>query len=206
MAFHGWPAEAVAFFDGLEADNTKAYWQAHTSVYETTVRAPMEALLAELEDEFGPGRVFRPYRDTRFSADKTPYKLNCAAHLRDGYVSFSADEVFAGSGLYMPDAPALLAYRAAVDDDAAGSTLDAIVQILREDGYDVDAHDVLKTAPRGYPKDHPRIDLLRQKGIVMSKSWPVGAWTRTKKAKDRIAACLTAARPLNDWIETHVTG
>src|SRR5262245_57335870 len=94
MAFQGWPTEAVTFFEGIEADNTKAYWQAHKAVYEECVRAPMEALLGELEDDFGPGRVFRPYRDTRFSTDKTPYKLNCAAHLRDGYVSFSADEVF----------------------------------------------------------------------------------------------------------------
>jgi uncharacterized protein (TIGR02453 family) len=204
MAFQGWPAEAVTFFEGLEADNTKTYWQSRKAIYEECVRAPMEALLGELEDDFGPGQVFRPHRDTRFSTDKTPYKLNCAAHLRDGYVSFSADEVFAGSGLYMPDSAALQRYRAAVDDERSGTALEAIVLLLREDGYQVDAHDVLKTAPRGYAKDHPRIDLLRQKGVVMSKSWPVGAWTRSSKARDRIVACLTAARPLNDWIAAHV--
>ena len=103
MAFKGWPVEAVEFYEGLEADNTKTYWQEHKSVYERCVKAPMEELLAELADDFGTGRVFRPYRDVRFSKDKTPYKVSCAAHLPGGYISFSADELFVGSGLYMPE-------------------------------------------------------------------------------------------------------
>ena len=111
MAFTGWPVEAVEFYEGLETDNSKSYWHAHKSVYDQRVKAPMEALLAELADEFGEGRVFRPYRDTRFSADKTPYKLNCAAHLPGGYLSFSADGLFVGSGLYMPDAAQLQRFR-----------------------------------------------------------------------------------------------
>jgi uncharacterized protein (TIGR02453 family) len=204
MAFAGWPLEAIEFYEGLEADNTKAYWQEHKSIYEQCVKAPMEALLGELEADFGSGRVFRPYRDVRFSKDKTPYKLNCAAHLPGGYVSFSADELFVGSGLYMPETDALERYRAAVADPKSGEELESIVAALRRGRYDVGAHDVLKTAPRGYPKDHPRIELLRQKGIVMSKAWPIGPWVSTRKAKDRVISCLRAARPLNAWIERRV--
>ena len=204
MAFTGWPVEGVEFFEGLESDNTKAYWQAHKSVYEQDVKAPMEELLAELEDEFGAGRVFRPYRDVRFSNDKTPYKLNCAAHLPGGYLSFSAEELFVGSGLYMPDPDALRRYRAAVDGASSGAELESIVATLQKHRYDVGAHDVLKTVPRGYAKDHPRIELLKQKGIVMSKAWPVGAWLSTRKAKDRVVTGLRAARPLNAWIERYV--
>ena len=96
MVFKGWPVEAVEFYEGLEADNTKVYWQEHKAVYEQCVKGPMEELLAELADEFGAGRIFRPYRDVRFSSDKTPYKLNCAANLPGGYVSFSADGLFVG--------------------------------------------------------------------------------------------------------------
>ena len=164
----------------------------------------MQELLAELADEFGPGRVFRPYRDVRFSKDKAPYKLNCAAQLPGGYISFSAEGLFVGSGLYMPDADRLRRFRAAVDDETSGSELASIVATLRKDGYDVGAHEVLKTAPKGYPRDHSRIDLLKHKGIVMSKSWPVGAWLGTRKAKDRVVACLDAARPLNVWLEHNV--
>lgn len=199
MAFTGWPVEAVEFYEGLEADNSKTYWQEHRAIYERCVKAPMEELLAEL----GGGRVFRPYRDVRFSRDKAPYKTSCDAHVADGYLSLSAERLFVGSGLYMPDAEQLRRFRAAVADERSGRELEEIVAGLRGTGYDVGAHEVLKTAPRGFPKDHPRIELPRHKGLVMSKSWPVGAWLGTKKAKERVVACLEAARPLNAWLERH---
>ena len=65
--------------------------------------------------------------------------------------------------------------------------------------------DQLRTAPRGYAADHPRIDLLRHKGLVMSRSWTVGAWLGTKKAKDRVVTALEAGRPLREWIDRHVS-
>lgn len=204
MAFTGWPVEAIEFFEGLEADNTKSYWQEHKAVYEQCVKGPMDRLLAELAGEFGPGRVFRPFRDVRFSRDKQPYKLNCAAHLPGGYISFSADGLFVGSGLYMPMPEQLQRFRKAVDDRRSGLELERIVAALRKGGYDLGAHDVLKTAPRGYPRDHPRIELLKHKGIVMSRSWPVRAWLGTPKAKDRVVETLEAARPLNGWLDRHV--
>jgi uncharacterized protein (DUF2461 family) len=95
-------------------------------------------------------------------------------------------------------------FRAAVDDGESGSELAAIVATLRADGYEIAAHDVLRTAPKGYAKDHLRIELLKHKGIVMSKSWPVGAWLGTTKAKDRVIACLQAVRPLNARLERYV--
>jgi len=54
MAFRGWPVEAIEFFDGLEADNSKAYWQQNKDVYEQAVKAPMDELLAELAPPLGP--------------------------------------------------------------------------------------------------------------------------------------------------------
>ncbi|MCB1265728.1 MAG: DUF2461 domain-containing protein [Mycobacterium sp.] len=204
MAFTGWPVEAVEFYEGLEADNSKVYWQSHKDTYEQHVRGPMEALLADLAGEFGPGKLFRPYRDVRFSADKTPYKTTCAATLGRGYVSFSAEGLSVGGGLYMPDAATLRRYRTAVDRDKSGTQLAAIVAALHKAGYQTMAHEVLKTAPRGFDKDHPRIDLLRHKGIAMMKSWPVGAWLGTAKAKDRVIETLRAGVPLNEWLTRYV--
>lgn len=204
MAFRGWPIEAVEFYEGLEADNSKVYWQEHKTVYDRQVKAPMEELLAELADEFGEGKLFRPYRDVRFSADKTPYKTTCAATLGSGYVAFSADGLSVGSGLYMPEPAALTRYRAAVDADDTGAELAAIVADLHRAGYQTMAHQVLKTAPRGFPTDHPRIELLRHKGIAMMRSWPVGGWLGTRKAKDRVVTALRAAAPLNEWLARNV--
>ena len=84
MPFRGWPAEALDFFEGLEADNSKTYWLQNKDVYEDTVRAPMESLLEELGQEWGEGKIFRPYRDIRFSSDKSPYKTNIAAVVGGG--------------------------------------------------------------------------------------------------------------------------
>ena len=204
MAFAGWPIEAIEFYEGLEADNSKVYWQDHKAVYDRHVKAPMEELLAELADEFGAGKIFRPYRDVRFSADKTPYKTNCAATIGSGYISFSADGLSVGGGLYMPDPKALARYREAVDNEKSGVELVRIVAALRKEGYDTMAHEVLKTAPKGYPKDHPRIELLRYKGIAMMKTWPVGAWLGTRKAKDRVVTTLRAGVPLNQWLLRNV--
>ena len=204
MGFSGWPVEAIEFYEGLQADNSKVYWVTHKSVYEQSVLAPMEQLLAELADEFGIGKIFRPYRDVRFSADKSPYKTTCAARIGRGYISLDADELFAGGGLYMPESATLQRYRAAVDDEKSGAELAQIVAGLRGAGYEIMAHDVLKTAPRGYPKDHPRIDLLRHKGIAMMKRWPVGPWLGTVVAKERVVSALRAGIPLNEWLTRYV--
>ncbi|HEX6917220.1 MAG TPA: DUF2461 family protein, partial [Phycicoccus sp.] len=74
MAATGIPLDAVDFFDELAAENTRAWWQANKERWQASVRTPMEAVLAALEDEFGPAHLFRPNRDVRFSADKSPYK------------------------------------------------------------------------------------------------------------------------------------
>jgi uncharacterized protein (TIGR02453 family) len=205
VAFRGWPAEAVDFFEGLEADNSKAYWQEHKSEYEALVQRPMSDLLADLEPEFGEGRIFRPYRDVRFSRDKSPYKTNIAATLAGGgYVSFSADGLGAGTGYYMMAPDQLVRFRRAIDDDGTGTELEKLVNALRKSHIEVTAHDALKTAPKGYPKDHPRVELLRQKGLIAWKEWPVGAWLGTAQARKRVVDLLHAAKPMCNWLDTHV--
>ncbi len=205
MAFTGWPAEAIEFFEGLEADNSKAYWTEHKATYERCVRAPMEALLAELERAHGEGKIFRPYRDVRFSADKSPYKTNIAATLAGGgYMSLDADQFGVGTGYYMMARDQLATFRAAVADDDEGPKLEKLVQRLRGKGVEVTAHDTLKTAPRGYSKDHPRIELLRMKGCIAWQAWGVGDWLATPEPVDRVRQFLKAAKPLVTWLDANV--
>jgi uncharacterized protein (TIGR02453 family) len=204
MAFRGWPAEALEFFEGLEADNSKTYWQENRNVYDTAVRAPMEALLEELAPEWGDGRIFRPYRDIRFSADKSPYKTNIAAVVGDGYVQLTAEGLGAGRGMYEMAPDQLERYRKAVAEDRSGVQLAALVREARAAGLDVTAHDVLKTAPRGYPRDHPRIELLRHKGLIAWREWPAGPWLGTRGAKDRLVEFFRRSQPISDWLGAHV--
>src|SRR5918992_5521446 len=204
VAFRGWPVEALEFFEGLEAANSKTYWQQHRDVYEQKVRVPMEELLEELAPAWGDGRIFRPYRDIRFSRDKSLYKTNIAAVIGDGYVHLSADALGVGSGMYEMAPDQLDRYRKAVDDDRSGDELATKVAAAKAAGIEVTGHDILKTAPKGYPKDHPRIELLRHKGLIAWKQWPVAAWMGTAKAKQRVVDFLVAARPLNQWLDTNV--
>ncbi len=204
MTFKGWSDRALRFFDGLEADNSKAYWMDHKQVYEHDVKAPMDALLADLGPEFGETKLFRPYRDTRFSRDKSPYKTAIAARVGDGYVQLSADGLLAGAGWYHMTPDQLTRYRDAVVHDGTGPRLQGIVDALRGAGLEVTAMETLKTAPRGYPKDHPRIVLLRHKGLVAMKAWPAATWLGTAAAKKRVVDVLRAADPLLSWLNGHV--
>ena len=205
MAFRGWKAEAVEFFDWLEADNSKTYWQEHKGVYDTLVRAPMDELLAELAPEFGEGKVFRPYRDVRFSTDKRPYKTAIGARVGPhGYVQLSAQGLAAGSGMWEMAPDQLDRYRRRVAADETGEELAAIVAGIRKDGCDLIGHGMLKTAPKGYPKDHPRIELLRYKGVAAWREWPAGAWLGRATAKNRLVDFLRSCRPLNEWLATNV--
>ena len=205
MGFRGWPVEALEFYEGLEVDNTKTYWTENKAVYEGQVRAPMEALLVELAPEFGEGRIFRPYRDVRFSADKSPYKTAMGAHLAGGgYLQLSSEGLAAGLGTYVMAKDQLDRFRQAVDDDRLGAELESVIDEIRGKDIEITGREVLKTAPRGYPKDHPRIELLRHKSLIAWKEWPANAWLGTAKAKDRVVAFLHDAKPLQDWLDAHV--
>jgi uncharacterized protein (TIGR02453 family) len=205
MAFSGFPPEAIDFYLGLEADNSKEYWQAHKSVYETAVKGPFDELLKELAPEFGAGKIFRPYRDVRFSADKSPYKTSAAAALEGGgYVQLSADGLGCGSGMYMLAPDQLDRYRKAVADERTGAEIESIAATLRKAGAEISAHDALKTIPRGYPKDHPRADLLRNKGLIAWTQWEPAPWLHKPAAKKKVADFLRGAGPLNQWLERHV--
>lgn len=206
MAFKGFPAEAIEFYEGLEADNTKAYWTDHRSTYEDCVRGPMEALLEELAGEFGQGKLFRPYRDVRFSADKSPYKTACGAvSVREGsvfYVQLSADGLMAASGYYQMAKDQIERYRVAVAEPA-GKELAEIVGQLEKAGFEIGGEE-LKRVPRGFPPDHPRARLLRHKGVTVHRQFPPAAWMGTAKARDRVVSAWRAAGPLNAWLQAHV--
>lgn len=203
-SFRGWQLGIVEFFDELELNNTKSYWTAHKEFYVADVLGPMQALMAELAPEFGEGRIFRPYRDTRFSSDKSPYKTSIAAHNDAGYISLSADALGTGSGLYMPSSGQLTRFRAAVADERRGAELLGLLKDLQRKHIEVSARETLKSAPRGYPRDHPRIDLLRHKGLTAWKEWPVGAWLSSAAPRRRITEFLRATAPLRDWLDRNV--
>ena len=205
MAFTGFPNEAFEFYEQLEADNSKAFWQSHKDVYERACRRPMEELFAALETDYGgSAKIFRPNRDVRFSADKSPYKTQIAGHNEKAYIALSADGLYVGGGGYMWEPPALARYRAAVDDDKAGPDLEKIVAALEKKGYEIGG-EALKLAPRGFSNDHPRIRLLRNKGLHAGQQFPPEPWLSTKAALTRVKKVIAGLDPLHAWIDTHMS-
>lgn len=209
LAFTGFSDETLAFFEGLEADNSKAYWQDHREVWERAVRDPMTALLASLEAEFGPARQFRPYRDVRFSADKSPYKTHQGAVITATggpaawYVQVSATGLVVGGGLMGLARDQLERYRAAVDAVRSGERLDQVYRLLTGQGWQV-IGETLARAPRGFSPDHPRAALLRHKSIALTQDHGDPEWFTTAACRDAVAAGWRTLTPFLAWFAQHV--
>ena len=199
--FQGWSEDFQRFFIGLQMDNSKRYFEANRKLYLEHVKAPLAALLAELEPEFGKAKISRPNRDLRFSNDKSPYKTNIYASLdRGGYVALDAKGFTAAAGRYELDRGQLDAYRQAVITEETGSRLLAIVGGLETGGYEIGGEE-LKRTPPGLPADHPRARLLRHRRLYMWKNFGLQPWLGTAAAKDRVAGVWRDARPLTEWFE-----
>ena len=200
----GWTGDFRGFFLGLKANNTKAYFQVHRREYEEVVKAPMVALLGELEAEFGPARLSRPNRDIRFAADKSPYKTNIYASARDGgYVALDAAGMTAAGGRYLMDTAQLARYRAGVAAEASGKKVVVLVAALREKGYDISEPD-LKRVPPPFGQDHPRGELLRLKQLIYWRRWDAGPWIATPEVLERVRQAWRDGAALNAWFAKHV--
>ena len=203
VEFAGFGERLVDFYDGLEADNSKAYWTDNRPVYDEQVRAPMEALLAALEPEFGTGKIFRPYRDVRFSKDKTPYKTHCGATVGPYYVQVSAEGLMVAGGYYQMAGDQIARFRVAVDEERRGDELGRRLRKLEKAGLTV-AGDRLKTRPRGYDEDHPRIELLRHRSLYAWRRRPGDDLMLARALPVEVAADWRALRPLAGWLADHV--
>jgi uncharacterized protein (TIGR02453 family) len=210
VTFTGFPDEGLVFYEGLEADNSKSYWTEHRQDYERHVRAPMQALADELAAEFGRAKLFRPYRDVRFSSDKTPYKTHqgVVLSLEGGgvgsvYVQVAADGLTVAGGAWRLEPDQVERYRRAVADDLQGGRLAAEVDRLRAAGYAIGGDQLVRT-PRGYPADHPRAELLRHKALHASAQWTPEDWLHGREALDRVRAAWREFGGLNRWLADNV--
>lgn len=202
--FTGWPPDATAFLAEIADDNTGEFWLAHRHRYEAAVATPTRALAAELAGEFGAVRVLRPYRNRRFSPGAPPYRVDAggvastAAGATLGVV-LSAAELSVSAGHWLFDARQVRRFRAAVDGPG-GADLAALLRGWPES----DPVRALTGTPRGYPAAHPRIGLLRRRGLQVGCSWPVGEWLATVEPLHRVRAAWRAAAPVLAWLDEHV--
>jgi uncharacterized protein (TIGR02453 family) len=203
--FNGFGPGAFAWFTELAADNTRDWFTAHRDTYDNAVRGPLTAVLEELAGD-APVWIARPNRDVRFSQDKSPYKTRCYGTI-DGklYAELSPDGLFAGTGAYGMDRGQLDRFRAAVDDPRSGGEIESIVGSLDAAGIETWG-EALKTAPRGYDRDHPRAKLLRHKMLVAGSRLAPDprAGIGREVALSHLTETWTACTPLLAWLDEHV--
>lgn len=208
--FGGFSDAALDFYDDLELDNTRSFWTQHKDIYDAEVRAPMLALMAGLESEFGTAKVFRPYRDVRFAKDKTPYKTAQGAFVATAeatgwYVQLGPAGVRLGAGFYHASPRMLERYRRSVADDVRGPELERLLSRLRRKGWTLGG-DRLKTAPRGFSVDHERIELLRHRSLTVGKDYGFEPIIHSADLLKAVTKDWRAARGLVEWLSTYVGG
>jgi uncharacterized protein (TIGR02453 family) len=208
VSFEGFPDEGLIFYEGLEADNTKTYWTQHKASYEQHVRAPLQALLDELAPEFGPAKVFRPYRDVRFSHDKTPYKTQQGAVVHPDsagalYVQLSADGLMVAGGAWRLESDQVARYRRAVADAVQGPRLEAEVDRLAAAGWAIEG-EKLSRVPARYSADAERLELLRHKSLHAARRWVPEDWLHDSRALETVRSAWRDLGLLNVWLADNV--
>jgi uncharacterized protein (TIGR02453 family) len=209
--FDGFGPQVRAWFEGLEADNSRAYFAAHRDFFDAEIRDQIEALLTELAAQFGGDvKVFRQHRDVRFSPDKSPYKLNTYGIVHGSelaqlglYASISARGLVAGSGYFRMARDQLERYREGVDDQRAGNELVELAAAACADGLELWGES-LATAPRGYPRDHPRIELLRRTSLTLGATLSQSAGIGRDEGLGFVADTWRASAPVTGWLDRHV--
>jgi uncharacterized protein (TIGR02453 family) len=210
-SFEGFGPKVTKWFQGLEADNSREYFAANRDFFETSIRDQMDALLTELSEEFGGEvKMFRQNRDIRFSPDKSPYKTNTYGVLYGSdiaaeglYASISARGLVAGSGYHVMARDQLDRYREGVGDGTHGPELSELVEKAEKAGLQLWGES-LATAPRGYPKDHERIELLCRKSLSLGATLRPGRGISRAHGLKFVTETWRAAAPVKGWLDAHV--
>jgi uncharacterized protein (TIGR02453 family) len=220
--FEGFADAKASFFAKLAKNMNKEWFSTHKAEYEEGWQEPMKLLLAEARTkldkafptlELGEPHVMRIYRDVRFSKDKSPYKLwiGGGVPLTTGkakmpelpsalYFHVGAKECFAGAGLYMMDPPRLERFRKAILDDKRGKALDDMCKKLAKKGYGFVAAETLKKPPKGVDPDHPRVEMLKRKGLVVSFPDVPRSELTKRSLLDRLVEGSRACAPVVEWL------
>ena len=224
-AFAGFPPGGFDFLLELQAKQSREWFKANKKRYEDLWVRPMEALLADLpvrlSDVFpempqSHRHLFRIYRDTRFSADKSPFKTHVAGHVAirphlggnwsipSVYIHFGLDDSLVGLGQWELDKETLQVFRQAIADERKGGELAKALDRMKGAGFALHSHEALKRVPPPFPQDHPRADLLKLKGLTVSLEDLPEELMPSPKLLDWLSDRLHQAAPVALWMDKHL--
>lgn len=205
-AFQGFPLDAIEFLRELEANNDRDWFKANRARYDERLIAPVRALGEDLAD-LGGAHLFRPWNDTRFRPGP-PIKEHVGLAIGyEGaggfYVELSLDGLLVAAGLHNPAPDQVDRLRRAVDAGRTAAPLTRAITRAQDAGLELNGPDLVR-APRGYPADHPRAELLRRRRLTVAYRHEIGPWLHKPRAGARIRDELQAAAPLVQWVREHV--
>lgn len=218
-SFDGFPKEMVTFFRGLKRNNRREWFQPRKHLFEEHIKEPMTRLVEALNSDFAkfapeyvsdPKKaIFRIYRDTRFSPDKTPYKTHiaCSFGRRGGehmsvsgfYFSVSANEIEVAGGIYHPATDTTLLVRTYISENYEELRRILAAKRLRQLLGELQG-DELSRAPKGFDTCHPAINLIKKKDWILAASLDPGLATRPRlypEIVDRFRAMAPLVEFLN---------
>jgi uncharacterized protein (TIGR02453 family) len=216
--------EALKFLRGLKRNNDRVWFEARRGLFEKELKEPMLKLIGEVNEamaEFAPMHVRPPqkimmriYRDIRFSKDKRPYKNHVSAWwVRDGlqktsgagfYFSVTPEEVVVAAGAYMPEREQLLAIRRYLAEHHEEFRAVMKGRKLRSLMTEDDGH-ALTRAPKGFPEEHPAIDLLKKKQWAVWSRLPGERALKATLVKD-VVERFRAAAPMIAMLNAPLVG
>jgi uncharacterized protein (TIGR02453 family) len=221
MAFQGFADANAKFFRALSENQSREWFQAHKAEFEEGYHGPMKELLAEVAAgvdasyrhcDLDAPKVFRIFRDVRFSKDKSPYKTHVGGFIptrRTGkatevpmalYVHVGQPKSFAAAGHYMMSSEQLLKYRKAVADDKRGRELVKLLAALEKKGFSIASYETYQRVPKGHDAEHPRAEHLKRKGLTVGfPPLPRGVLA-SKKLVPWLVGHAKATAPLVEWL------
>jgi len=221
MPFRGFPDADAKFFRLLAKNQSRDWFQAHKAEFDEGWQKPMVELLNAVREgadaafehsDLDDPKIFRIYRDVRFSKDKSPYKTHIGGVIptkRRGkitevpmalYFHVGQPKSFGAAGHYMMDAGALAKFRAAVADDKKGRELERLLASLAKKGFSPDSHETYKRVPKGFDPNHPRAAHLMRKGLTVGfPDLPKGLLA-SPKLLPWLVDKAKAAAPLVEWL------
>jgi uncharacterized protein (TIGR02453 family) len=207
-AFRGFPPGAIGFLRELEDNNERDWFKANRGRYDELLVAPASALGEDLAAAgFGRPHLFRPWNDTRFRPGppiKEQLGLAIGYEGAGGfYVELSLDGLLVAAGLHNPAPDQVERLRRLVADGRAAAPLTKAIATAQAARLALNEPDLVR-APRGYPADHPRVDLLRRRALTVSRRHPLAPWIHKPAAGARIRRELSAAAPLVRWLRERV--
>jgi uncharacterized protein (TIGR02453 family) len=221
MAFQGFADADAKFFRSLAKNQKREWFQTHKSEFEDGYQLPMKELLTEVlarvdasfeHCDLDAPKIFRIFRDVRFSKDKSPYKTHIGGLIptrRQGkttevpmalYFHVGEPRSFGAAGHYMMSPEHLAKFRAAVADDKRGRELDKLLATLAKKGFSIDSHAHYQRVPKGYDPEHPRAEHLKRKGLTVGfPALPRGILAE-KKLVSWLVSNVKSAAPLVEWL------